>query len=120
MTTLIDCADTAREAIRALNHATYPGQCELRGPSDAYSVLCSLSSLVYGLRQTLEQLGGWTDRQAQGQQIEVVDGPHAGNAIGLAAAVRAELAAAAMDLAAASSRISEAHQLMADVAGKSS
>jgi hypothetical protein len=114
--TVSEYADTAREAVRALNHATYPGQSELRGPDDAYTVLCSLASLVYGLRQSLDQLAGWAQRQAQLRQIEVVDGTHAGDPAGLATAVRAELNAAVPALAVASSLISQAHQLMADVA----
>lgn len=36
------CADTAAEAIRALNYATLPGTGTLTGPADVYDVVGAL------------------------------------------------------------------------------
>lgn len=70
-------ADRAAEAIRSLNHATFPGTESTRAgltcPSDAYDVLASLSLLAAWLPQLLAQLDRYLTAQVETGQV-VVDG----------------------------------------------
>lgn len=51
-----ELADTAAEAIRALNHATLPGTTSLTYPGDAYSTIGNLTLLGQRLPQALGQV----------------------------------------------------------------
>jgi hypothetical protein len=53
-------ADTAREALRALAHATQA----IPEPGDSYAVLGSLHAGLASLRQTVDQLADWHERHA--------------------------------------------------------
>jgi hypothetical protein len=104
-------ADTASEAIRALNHATQPadGFPGLSSTVDAYRLLGALQELADRMPQLLEQISAYLQRQLQLGLVDVDDGPHIGDpltAIGTAsnalegqAIVGATRLAAALELA---------------------
>jgi hypothetical protein len=73
------CADTAAEAVRALNHATVFTDGGLTGPADVYDVLGSLAMLAARLPQALSQLQTFLAREQTAGRVQVVDGPHAGD-----------------------------------------
>jgi hypothetical protein len=74
-------ADSASEAIRALNHATLPadGFPGLRYPADAYYLLGSLHQLVIRMPQLLEQVSAFLQRQLQFDVVTVDGGEFAGD-----------------------------------------
>lgn len=80
-------AETATEAVRALNHATLPGTNELTGPADVYDTLGALAILAARLPQALAQLQAFLDAQTDAGQIAVIDGEHAGDPAAAAATV---------------------------------
>jgi hypothetical protein len=82
-------ADTAREALRGLAHATQA----IPEPGDSYEVLGSLHAGLASLRQTLDQLADWHERHAP---AAVTSG-----ARGIGHQVAAEIAAAELREAAA-------------------
>lgn len=71
-----DCADTAAEAIRALNHATLPGAGTLTAPSDVYDVVGALATLTGRLPQVLSQLQTFLAREHAAGRVRIVDGQH--------------------------------------------
>lgn len=78
-----ELADVAAEAIRSLNHATFPGAASTPGglawPSDVYDVLASLSVLAARLPQLLAQLDGFVTRAVDAGRIVVDGGQFAGD-----------------------------------------
>lgn len=77
-------ADSASEAIRALNHATLPadGFTGLEHPSDVYHLLGAVHQLAIRLPQLLTQASAFLQRQLQYDAIAVDDGPFAGDPLG--------------------------------------
>lgn len=73
------CADTAAEAIRALNYATRPAAGTLTGPADVYDVTGALASLTARLPQALSQLQSFLAGEHTAGRVRVVDGPHTGD-----------------------------------------
>lgn len=73
-------ADTAAEAVRALNYATLPGQGGLTYPGDAYDLLAGLGTLAERLPQLCQQVARWlTDEQRAGHLVEGAHGPCGGS-----------------------------------------
>jgi len=66
-----DLAEAAYEAVRALNHATLPAQCELADHLDLCRVLGSLSALLHASPQALRQAGDWLAREQQHATVRV-------------------------------------------------
>lgn len=87
-------ADTAAEAIRALNHATVPVADELDGPADVYDILGSLGQLGARLTQVLDQLAGFLDRELLAGRVIIVDGQHVGDPVTVVADATHALAVA--------------------------
>ena len=75
----VRCADTAAEAVRALNHATVFTEGGLSGPADVYDVLGSLAMLAARLPQALSQLQTFLAREQTAGRVQLVDGPHTGD-----------------------------------------
>jgi hypothetical protein len=77
-------ADSASEAIRALNHATLPadGYPGLQYPADAYYLLGALNQLVTRIPQLLEQTSAFLQRQLQFDLVTVDCGEFASDALG--------------------------------------
>jgi hypothetical protein len=73
------CADTAAEAVRALNHATVFADGGLTGPGDVYDVLGSLATLAARLPQALSQLQAFLTREHTAGRVQIVDGQHVGD-----------------------------------------
>lgn len=73
------CADTAAEAILALNYATLPAAGTLTGPADVYEVTGALASLTGRLPQALSQLQTFLAGEHTAGRVRVVDGPHTGD-----------------------------------------
>lgn len=80
-------AETAAEAIRALNHATLPGTSALTGPADVYDVLGELATLAARLPQALSQLQSFLDAETDAGRVRIVDGQHVGDPAAAAATV---------------------------------
>lgn len=76
-----ESANTAAEAIRALNHATAPRAGGLVFPSDAYDVLTDLAALAARLPQALRQVGAFLDGQCEHDRVRIVDGEHRGDPV---------------------------------------
>lgn len=74
------CADTAAEAVRALNHATvFTDGGRLTGPANVYDVLGSLATLAARLPQALSQLQAFLTREHTAGRVQIVDGQHVGD-----------------------------------------
>lgn len=76
-------AQAASEAVRVLNHATFPDRAPgLEWPSDVYDVLGNLSSAAAGMPQLSRQLAAWVANEtAAGYVRENASyGPHGGDA----------------------------------------
>lgn len=69
-----ELADLAAEAVRALNHATVPGQARLAYPSDVYDTLAALRRLAERLPQALAQLARWLDAEATAGRLTADSG----------------------------------------------
>ena len=74
-----ELADAAADAIRSLNHATFPGTGGLTWPSDAYDVIASLGLLASRLPQLLGQLDGWLTREVEQGRVSVDGGAYVGD-----------------------------------------
>jgi hypothetical protein len=72
-----DLANDAAEAIRSLNHATFPGADGLRWPFDAYDVLASMTLLTARLPQLLGQLDRWLTGEVEAGRVVVAGGDYA-------------------------------------------
>jgi hypothetical protein len=70
-------ANQAAEAVRSLNHATFPGTSTLVFPSDAYGVIASLSVLASRLPQLLAQLDRWLTSEVEAGHVVVDAGEYA-------------------------------------------
>lgn len=80
-----ELASEAAEAVRSLNHATFPGADGLVWPSDAYDVIASLGLLAARLPQLLAQLDSWLTRQVEQSRVVVDGGEYAGDPAAAAA-----------------------------------
>lgn len=82
-------ADRAAEAIRSLNHATFPSTSGLAGglvwPSDAYDVLACLGLLAARLPQVLTQLEGYLTGEVEAGRVVIDGGEFAGDPAAAAA-----------------------------------
>lgn len=107
-----ELADTAYEAVRALNQATLPAQCELTGHEDLYRVAGSLAALLRGTPQALRQAADWVAREQQTGRVRVDEACPASPATTVAVIVT-ELSAAAEAVARAARRVDRAHQAAA-------
>jgi hypothetical protein len=105
-----DLAAAAYEAIRALNRATLPGQCELADQHDVYTVLANLAALLHITPQALRQTAGWLAREQQAGRVDVVDGEHAGQPADAVAAIQTALRFAGPWIAQAARHVDDAHQ----------
>lgn len=74
-----ELADVAAEAIRAANHATFPGTSTLAFPSDAYDVIASISLLASRLPQLFGQLDRWLTSEAEAGRVTADGGEYAGD-----------------------------------------
>lgn len=88
------CADTAAEAVRALNHTTMSTDSGLSGPADVYDVLGSLAMLAARLPQALSQLHAFLARELAAGRVQLVDGPHTGDPAAAVADVARQLTCA--------------------------
>lgn len=79
-------ADNAAEAIRALNHATFPGAGGLASPVDAYDVLASLALMAARLPQLLTQLDRYLTGQVEDGRVVIDGGQFVGDPPAAAAA----------------------------------
>lgn len=86
-------ADAASEAIRALNHATLPGNgfLALCYPCDAYDMLDALQQLAGRLPQLLAQISVFLRRQLQHDVIAIDGGEHRGDPLAAIATATSEL-----------------------------
>jgi hypothetical protein len=80
-------AETAAEAVRALNHATLPAARGLTEPADAYAVVGSLAVMTGRLPQALAQLQAFVEAEVAAGRVAIVAGAHAGDPEAAAAAV---------------------------------
>ena len=103
------CADTAAEAIRALNHATVFTDGGLTGPADVYDVLGSLAMLAARLPQALSQLQTFLTREQTAGRVQIVDGPHTGDPAAAVADVTRWLTCAAGSADALHQALARAH-----------
>lgn len=106
-----EAAQSAAEAIRALNHATRSGAVEL-DITDVYDVLAELALMSARLPQALRQLEDLLDRLVEGDQVLVVDGTHRGDPVAVAAITGHWLAAAAGAAAELAHRVDQAQQTL--------
>lgn len=81
-----DLANDAAEAIRSLNHATFPGSSQLTWPGDAYDAIASLSLLAARLPQAFGQLDRFLTAQVETGQVVVDGGEFTGDPFAAAAA----------------------------------
>jgi hypothetical protein len=72
-----DLANDAAEAIRSLNHATFPGSGQLTWPGEAYDVMASLSLLAARLPQLLGQLDRFLTGEVDAGRVVVAGGDYA-------------------------------------------
>lgn len=72
-------AGEAAEAIRSLNHATFPGTDQLRWPRDAYDVLACLALLAARLPQAFAQLDRYLTREVDAGRVAIDGGEFAGD-----------------------------------------
>jgi hypothetical protein len=86
-------ADQASDAIRALNHATFPaaGFPCLQYPSDAYVLLGSIAELAARLPQLFMQVSAFLQRQLQQDFVAIDDGKYYADAFGAIATASHEL-----------------------------
>lgn len=89
-------AGEAAEALRGLAHASR----NITDPSDSYRVLGSLSTALASLQQSLDQLAGWHDRNAERAATD--EGDHR--------AGRHEAVSAGVCLRDAADRVLQAHR----------
>lgn len=102
-------ADVAAEAIRALNHATFPGAERLVYPSEAYTVIGSLQRVVGMLPQALEQLWTWLEQELAAGRVIADYGRYDGRTEDAVTSARAQLALAVAYLANVHVALGEAH-----------
>jgi hypothetical protein len=114
--TVAPYAGNAYEAIRALNHVTYPGRCDLEDPADACTVVGLLESLIYALPQALRQLAEWLMRETAAGRVRVVDGPYRGECDQAVGATCHYLIRAGSGLREAVDCVDRAHNVLADLA----
>lgn len=107
-----ELADAAYEAVRALNHATFPARSELADHEDLYRVLGSLSALLHATPQALRQAGDWLAREHQRGRV-AVDGACPTSAATTVGAIVTALSAAGDALARAARHADRAHQAAA-------
>lgn len=106
----------AYEAIRELNHTTFPGRGELADPNELYRVLANLTALARITPQTLRQCTAWLAREQQAGRIRAVGGDHADHPADAVADIETALAAAGYWLTRAARSLDDAHQGAAHLA----
>jgi hypothetical protein len=74
---LLQCADAAAEAVRALIHMAGAGAGALAGPAEVYAMLCVLARLGDRLPQVLDQLLDVVAAEYVAGTLQVVNGAHA-------------------------------------------
>lgn len=109
-----ELADAAYQALRELNHATFPGQCSLTGHHELYLVVDSLAELLHAAPQALRQAADWAAREHQAGRARVDDDCPASPASTIGAIVTA-LDDAAVRTAGAARRVDAAQQVAAHV-----
>jgi hypothetical protein len=70
---IVALAQITAEAIRALNHATFPPAGPV-GPATVYAVLGQLTLAVYRLPQLSGQLAGWLSREHSAGRLACTNG----------------------------------------------
>jgi hypothetical protein len=107
-----ELADAAHEAVRALNHATLPAECELADHLDLYRVLGSLSALLHSSPQALRQAGDWLVGEQQSGTVSV-DGSCPASPAATVSVIVSALSAAAEALRQSACRVDHAHEAAA-------
>jgi hypothetical protein len=115
-----DLANDAAEAIRSLNHATFPGTESTPGglawPSDAYDVVASLGLLAARLPQLLGQLDRFLTGEVDAGRVVVAGGDYAGDPQAAAAVASHWLDHARINAAALHHALDAAQQAVAFMA----
>jgi hypothetical protein len=111
------CADTAAEAVRALNHATVFTDGGLTGPGDVYDVLGSLATLAARLPQALSQLQAFLTREHTAGRVQILDGQHTGDPAAAIADVARWLTCAAGSADTLREALEQAHTTLTCTAG---
>ncbi len=98
----VQAASDMEDAVRALNHATFPvGDARgLNGPGDAYFVVGSLRNGARGLRQSFAQLTAFVERWHRDGRLRCDDGADVGERVGEVVTALAAASVLADDLAA--------------------
>lgn len=108
-----ELADTAAEAIRALNHATMSTRPGWEYPADAYSVVGNLLAMVQRLPQLLEQTGAHIEALAGGNHIRSTRGGNGAEEVAAALDALSRVSADAVAMAAA---LDTAHSALSPLA----
>jgi len=112
-----ELADTAAEAVRALNYATQPGRDGLTYPGDVHSLLGALGTLTERLPQLCDQLGRWlATEQAAGHLAEGEHGHYGGDSGRAVIAARSALGEAGRTATRLTSLLGEAQAAISAVA----
>jgi hypothetical protein len=104
-----ELADAAYEAVRALNHATHPAQCELADHLDLYRVLGSLAAVLHATPQALRQAADWLAREQQHGTVRV-DGSSPASSGATVGAIVTALSTAAEALTHTAPQVERAHE----------
>lgn len=114
-----EIAARAAEAIRFLNHQTRPGIAQSDDEVDVvgvYDLLGELALMASRLPQLLGQTAVVLDRLVEDDQVLIVDGPHHGDPVAIAAVAGHWLAASAGSAHELAHRVDQAHQVLAHAA----
>jgi hypothetical protein len=106
-------ADTAAEAIRALNHATQLAKGGLTYPGDAYSTLANLKSLAHQLPQAFQQINDFITRLESDGHLRSDRGRDSAEEV---AAVTAGLTMAIQDAETLAEHLDDVHSALAPLA----
>ncbi len=110
-------ADTAAQAIRALNHATLPAAATLTGPADVYDVVSALATLTDRLPQALSQLQSFLDGEHTAGRVRIVDGPHTGDPAAALVDIQRWLTCSSSRADALRQALEQAHAALSQTAG---
>lgn len=111
------CADTAAEAIRALNYATLPAAGTLTGPADVYDVVGALATLTGRLPQALSQLQSFLAGEHAAGRVRIVDGQHTSDPAAALADIQRWLTCAASAADSLRQALEQAHTALSWTAG---
>lgn len=110
-------ADTAAEAIRALNYATLPAAGTLSGPADVYDVVGALATLTARLPQALSQLQRFLDGEHTAGRVRITGGPHSGDPAAALVDIQRWLSCSSSRADALRQALEQAHAALSSAAG---